>query len=286
MMTAFLLDFCVIGAGKAGTTSLSQCLAQHPEISFSNPKEPHFFSHHADWDQRISEYARLFESKPSARLRGEGSPHYACVPLWPESAQRLWAHNPNMKLMHILRHPVDRAISAYGQYIAMGELSGNPNLDWYKIPHITATGQYHAQIQHYLQYFPIDQIHFIKFDEFVKNQTHTLSKIADFLGISAEPFATMPPVHANRPEDKLYVRPGMAGLVTHPATSRLRMLLPEAIRTPLKRLLFREHQTVSIEPFSEMNRRIIWELTYPDLLLTERITGLDFSDWKARAWHG
>ena len=62
------VDFVIIGAQKAGTTSLAKILSSHPEIAFSKEKEPHFFSLHQDWQQNLAAYDKLFKHKKIGQI--------------------------------------------------------------------------------------------------------------------------------------------------------------------------------------------------------------------------
>ncbi|NNF02596.1 MAG: sulfotransferase [Bacteroidia bacterium] len=136
-------NFFIIGAAKAGTTSLSHYLSAHPNIFISPIKEPHYFSrkeiepkairsivrkklegvdiikyledlktptmhnfYFRDWET----YRKLYESVSSEKIIGECSTSY----LWSKTAaQEIFKTTPNAKILAILRNPVDRAYSHY-----------------------------------------------------------------------------------------------------------------------------------------------------------------------------
>jgi len=105
-------DFLIIGAGKCGTTSLYSYLDNHPQILLPNNKEINFFSKNfangLDW--YLSQFPTITDS-PSF-ITGEASPSYFFMPDVPE---RIYEIAPNIKLIVLLRNPVDRSISAYYQ---------------------------------------------------------------------------------------------------------------------------------------------------------------------------
>ena len=115
----------VIGAMKAGTTTIYQYLRQHPDIFMSPVKEPQFFSGRpsCEWkgpDPRVArgrsldEYQALFAGARGERMRGEASPVYLCDPAAVESIHR---HVPDVRLIAILRQPVDRAFDDAGHRV-------------------------------------------------------------------------------------------------------------------------------------------------------------------------
>ena len=118
-----LPDFLIIGAPKAGTTALHAALAQHPQLYLSPVKEPKFFmcdgppraqqgpgdAHSVrEWIWERDRYETLFASAPAGALKGESTPFY----LWDRDAhRRISALVPDIKLIAVLRDPVDRAYS-------------------------------------------------------------------------------------------------------------------------------------------------------------------------------
>ena len=110
-----LLDFMVVGAQRAGTTALAQFLSRHPEIAMSSPKEVHLFdgrNYSPDWtpEEIDARYRHAFKEGAGVRLRGEATPMYL---FFPEIAGELKRYHPGLKLIVLLRDPVERAISSY-----------------------------------------------------------------------------------------------------------------------------------------------------------------------------
>ncbi|MCB0382385.1 MAG: sulfotransferase, partial [Psychroserpens sp.] len=106
------VNFLLIGAAKSATTSLSNALSQHPDICFSNPKEPEFFCKD-NWRDKIENYHSLFKQK-SVKLYGEGSTNYSKFPHYNKNIHKdIFDYNPNMKIIYMMRHPIDRIVSHY-----------------------------------------------------------------------------------------------------------------------------------------------------------------------------
>ena len=106
-----LPDFIIIGAMKSGTSTLFDWLLQHPEIIGSHKKEVHFFDRHYREGERW--YRAHFPYACNVRqgsVTGEASPFYL---LGPPIAGRIHTLIPDVRLIAILRNPVDRAISHY-----------------------------------------------------------------------------------------------------------------------------------------------------------------------------
>ncbi len=102
-------DFIVAGARRCGTTWLHRCLAEHPEIALpAATKELFFFDR--NWARGADWYARHFRGCPPGRLRGEVSPSYFTAP---EAPARIKGLLPDVRLVFVLRNPLERAVSLY-----------------------------------------------------------------------------------------------------------------------------------------------------------------------------
>jgi hypothetical protein len=108
--------FFLLGASKAGTTSLHYYLAQHPDILMSDPKEPAYFrleyERGADWYWRT--YFRRYAGQ---RAAGDGAPQNLHLPF---VAARIAATAPEARLLVLCRHPVERAVSAWRHNVRLG----------------------------------------------------------------------------------------------------------------------------------------------------------------------
>jgi hypothetical protein len=111
-------DFLLVGANKAGTTSLIDYLRRHPGIFVSRVKEPCFFSDPSQRARGDGWYESLFAEARPDQVRGEGSTTYARWPYreapWTLDPRReILARRPDVRLVYIVRHPVDRLFSQY-----------------------------------------------------------------------------------------------------------------------------------------------------------------------------
>ncbi len=195
-------NFLIIGAAKAGTTSLSNYLQQHPEIYMSSRKEPKFFlfegknlnpsdpiDHKAI--NQIDDYLSLFQNVSSEKAIGEVSPAYITSP---EAAKRIQFHIPNVKLVAILRDPSERA---YSHFIHMIQKGIEPLSDFAKALHedehyiggylrkrpYVRMGFYYAQLKPYFEIFDRNQIQVLLFDDLRINSTKLLKEIFGFLEV-------------------------------------------------------------------------------------------------------
>ncbi len=113
------LDFIIIGAQKAGTTSLFKYLEHHPQIGMPKEKEAPFFCFderfEKGWEWFIQEF---FSTIPKQLFWGKATPAYMSYPI--PSAQRISDLIPQVKLIAILRNPVHRAFSHYKMCVKRG----------------------------------------------------------------------------------------------------------------------------------------------------------------------
>ena len=178
-----LPTFLICGAPKAGTTSLFDYLSQHPDIFCSPCKEPLFFSD--NYQKGLIWYESIFEKHHNEKEIGEASSWYMRHELAPE---RIFKTIPHVKLIFVLRNPVDRAFSAFWYGKQKGSLQYNftfsdlieHNL---KVNGIIETGLYYKHISKYKKYFSADQMHFVLSEELHNNLPKVLENAFRFLEV-------------------------------------------------------------------------------------------------------
>lgn len=120
------IDFAIVGAPRCSTTAMSQYLAEHPDVCFADPKEPHYFAVYRMDDMDVADIAekvkaeymsRFFaHSDGTEKLRGEGSVSYLYSP-W--SAQTILRLNPDARFIIMLRNPIEMVQSYHAQTVYM-----------------------------------------------------------------------------------------------------------------------------------------------------------------------
>lgn len=132
-----LPQFIVIGAQKAGTTSLFRYLTTLPQVARPFGQEPVFFSHEIKFARGAKEYQANFPLKAALRGRvtGEASGEYL---YYPDAPTRIAELIPSVRLIAVLRDPVDRTISQYFHNVKLGleelslEEAIHRELTWYQ----------------------------------------------------------------------------------------------------------------------------------------------------------
>ena len=196
------VDFFIVGAPKAGTTSLYHYLSEHPQVEMSSQKEPDYFSDKAIHEQgmyyaknrvnTLDKYESLFMQKESV-VYGEASVSYL---FYENVAEDIKKYNPNAKIIIMLRNPIERAFSHYLMDYRLGLISDSfENVLAKKSKHKNAhlfyqqyieVSKYAKQIQRYLVFFEKDNILFIDYEDFKINVSKTVDQVYNFLHISTE----------------------------------------------------------------------------------------------------
>lgn len=194
------VDFFIVGAPKAGTTSLYHYLNEHSEIEMSSQKEPDFFSDQSLQKQKlyydknridtIEKYNSLFE-REDVILRGDSSVSYL---FYEDVPHKIFTYNPDAKIIIMLRNPIDRAFSHYLMDYSLGLISEsfetiiqkqskhkNANLFYQQYIQVS---EYSKQIKRYLEVFFKDNIHFIDYEDFKNDTSDVVSSVFLFLGVN------------------------------------------------------------------------------------------------------
>jgi hypothetical protein len=202
------LDFIVAGAQKSGTTALHYFLSKHPDIALPDKQEMHFFDDEEIFSQpvdyellhrhfppvaRSTTPKKLGREKPFG-VAGESTPSYI---YWKPAIERIWNYNPKIKLLILLRNPVDRAFAHWN----MQRFKVREPLDFLEAvkqeksritPPLSVQarrysyidrGFYSDQLERVFKFLPREQVTVVKFEEFQKQKQQTLDSIFRFLGV-------------------------------------------------------------------------------------------------------
>lgn len=212
-----LPNLVIIGAMKAGTTSLRHYLDQHPAIAMARGGL-NFFSAEHNWHRGVAWYAAQFDAR--AAIRGEQSPRYTNYPHQAGVPARMAAVLPHATLLYLVREPIARLVSHWRHFVAEGletrslpaalaALDDNPYVD---------RGRYATQIAQYLPYFARGP-HIVFHEDLRDRRGETLRRLFTLLGVDPDfetaAFHTM----EHRTDDK----PGVPPPPVLPADLRARL---------------------------------------------------------------
>lgn len=182
-----LPDFIIIGGARCGTTSLSACLNQHPDIGMAKIKEPEFFCENKNWEKGLPWYKALFPG--NSKLCFEASTSYSKFPVFPNVPQKIFKIVPDIKFIYILRNPVERAVSHYKMAVAQNHENRNINNAFLDTEHPQTKfylncSSYYYQLEQYLQFFNLEQFLLINFERMVNDTFTALNEIYSFLDVN------------------------------------------------------------------------------------------------------
>lgn len=308
-----LPNFLVIGAPRSGTTTLHYSLGQHPEVFVSPNKEPHFFlfdergapppSMPARQVQRLqqrsirdlNEYTALFDGATERhRAVGESSPGYM---LFPEVAARIKAHLPDVRLLAILRQPIDQALSffivrgggdvpdnalpdRFAEALTRGWPTGAPS-NGYGMG-ISEYGLYARHLAPFFEQFDCGQIKVVLLEELEQDGERIFAELFRFLGVddSFRPDLSHRYNISGTPKNALVHR-ALSG--NQRAKRLLRAILPNRATERLARLQHRWRSAnlrrKQILP-ADLRRELTLRFYARDIEALESLLGRDLSLWR------
>ncbi|MBP1464211.1 sulfotransferase [Candidatus Chloroploca sp. M-50] len=295
--------FLVIGAYKAGTTSLHHYLKQHPQVFMSRIKEIRFLTYAGHQQSPLSSddlaslpwpvkslqaYEALFAEATETQARGDVSPCYLAFA--EQSVLGIQAYIPDAKLIAILRQPADRAYSSYVYHVSRRqeeELDFRRALQYEaehrvrrmdgKTRHNFAGGFYFDALRHYFQGFPRNQIQICLYDDLQKNARGLMRDIFHFIGVDESFIPNMAIHHNTASWPSLRFAPLVMRKAEH-MVSRIIRQLPK----PMHRYLapsYRKLMRTQPPPLDADLRRELTALYRDDILRTQDLIGRNLTHW-------
>lgn len=178
-----LPDFLVIGAMKAGTTSLYHYLEAHPSVFMPPVKELDFFVERGNWGRGIDWYRRQFEGAAGFAAVGEASTAYSKHPVVRGVPERVAMHVPGCRLVYVVRDPVERIASHYRHRWANGSERAPIEDAVFRDPVYLACSRYAEQVRRYLDHFPREQLLVLTAEDLRHDRAATVGAVYRFLGV-------------------------------------------------------------------------------------------------------
>ena len=263
-----LPSFVGIGAQRAGTTWIYQCLREHPEVFVPDKKELHFFS--SNYSKGVEWYSSFFNPSPQHSVCGEITPNYLNAHNVPDRMRQVL---PEVKIFAILRNPISRARSAYQlfydqRYKGVSFFGAcGPDSD------IVKCGLYFEYLHPFYEYFPKDQIRIWIYEK-VKNDPVTFYKeLFEYIGVNQNCIPGSVGVRYNRvifPRTQKVIRQIGGGA-----------LLDLVRATNLGNWIKNRHsKKKDIVELSFDQKKIIQEYFAKDIVKLEGLLGADLSIWR------
>ena len=286
-------NFFIVGAQKAGTTSLYHYLNQHPQVYMSPRKEPHFFEGmHSEFRRPgrrstpvsdLAAYQALFEGASDERAIGEASASYLYSPRAPGLIK---SSVPNARIIAVLRNPADRAYSNFLHCVQVGReplgsfaeaLQAEQSRmrdKWGPLWYYKHKGFYYAQVKRYLDTFGQGQVGVWLYEDLRYDALGTLGEVFRFLGVD-ESFVPDASVEHN-PSGIPRIGRLYTGVRTFTARNPVLVerVLPARLRGYVKSRLFAKPP-----PFPPEVREELIEGYREDILRLQDLIGRDLSVW-------
>jgi hypothetical protein len=282
----------IIGAMKAGTSSLHEYLHQHPEIFMSRFKEPQYFAPHQTptghwWGQGhpfpepgIDWYLRLFQDAGDVKYAGESSVSYTAAPWVIDCDKRIHEFNPEARLIYIMRDPVERSISHYWHFVVDGRET-RPMLEaMRKKEEYVSRSHYARQIWPYIETFGRDRLFLLTLEELTAEPKEVFRRLFHWLGVDPDVAINSDEVFNVTAKDVKHTRRGLVWLDRFIKGWRwpgLHARTPRWLLSRLDRLAHRSiHRSeVDPEPATAYLRPILQDATRE----LEDIMGRKFPEW-------
>lgn len=248
-----LPDFIIIGAPKAGTTSLCRAFATNEEVHVIREKEALFFDKY--YDRGTEWYADKFSNIPVERMAGEATPTYALGTNCHETAERIVNLIPTVKLIYCVREPIARIESHYLQDISNGIHTTSISDAINERSYLLETSRYHHVLTSYLRYFPQQQIHIVFIEELIANPEKIINECYRFLGVAETQEVSLQKLGAR--EDMQRYPQFLKNLRRSEQLDWLRDQLPKPLRIALRKRLS--------TPLTAEEKKIEWS---PEVLKT------------------
>jgi hypothetical protein len=276
-----LPNLIIIGGLKCGTTSLHHYLNLHPEIAMSRPKELNFFVDELNWPLGPDWYAGHFD--PSAKVRGESSPHYTNRPAFAGVPQRMReVLSEDIRLIYVVRDPIDRMLSHYLHNVGGGydhrpltEALADPDSSY------VARSRYFFQLEPYLESFGAQRIEIVSREELKGARPETMRRAFEFLevdpGFESEQFEREWETGVAKTGSRFRIMDRAVRLPGLRALDRNFDRLPESLRWVVERLVHDPEGGEAPKPEvpADLRERLV-DLLSEDVARLEELTGRRF----------
>ncbi|MCB2015611.1 MAG: sulfotransferase [Sphingobium sp.] len=296
---AKLPTFMIIGAARSGTTALYDLVRQHPQVFMSAIKEPNYFAFEgepldykgggaefvnnsvASWDA----YRGLFADAPGGMAMGEASPLYLYAP---DAARRIKARLPDVKMIAVLRNPIEQAFSHYlyarAQMIEPldsfdAALAAEPErlrAHWQPLFQYSSFPRYGEQLQRFYAEFPANQLRVFFYEEYRADPVGLLRQIFEFIDVdpSFVPDVSHETNMGGQPRhawlQNLVMRP-------NPIASLAATIVPPSARQAIRDLVSKRN--LSREKMSDAARAKLVDALQDDIVLLQGLLKKDLSYW-------
>ena len=274
---------CLMGAQKAGTTTLASILDSHPGICVATNKEPCFYTH--NWHRGLDWYRDQFSPASESAVLVDASPSFTEAPLrqpgrddrYSGVPEKVHSVNPATKFIYLIRDPVERTYSGYMaavrhdlEFRPFSEAMFDPDRRYLD------TSNYHGQLSLWLEHFDLSSFLILTLDELRLDPERVFRKCLNFMNLEYEA-----PPEKVQVENKSYSvgwlgRKLNRAMLSHPDLIRLKMFVPQFVLEAIKGI---KRGRDAIPPIDETASERLRDYFRPHNDDLSRLTGLSLESW-------
>lgn len=278
-----LPDFLVIGAMKAGTTSLFHYLRDHPQVFMPPEKELDFFAERGNWHRGVDWYRSRFRGAPEDAVAGEASTLYSKYPVVPDVPERIASVIPNCLILYVVRDPIERIRSHYEHRVALGSEREPLEAAVQRDPVYLACSRYASQIDRYLSCFPRSRMLLVDSRRLRNDRVRAMREAYEFLGVRQEVIPASLAREYYRTDERISYPKAAAGLRRalkrrFPRSKRAKELVDSSIPMVL-RATRRQTRLESPRAVDPQTRERLASLLYEDVERLRTYMPPDFDGW-------
>ena len=260
-----LPDFLIIGAMKAGTTTLFRDLLTNPEVFFPIDKEPESLCRDGVLTPAgLEEYGRLFAKAGPDQRCAEASTAYTKLPVFTGVVERAARVLPDhARFLYVVREPVARTLSQHRHEVAVGRLETTPDANEAvrRHPRYLDYSRYAMQLTPWLETFGPERVRVMVFEHYTGHRRETVAAVSEFLGITPRPELVDPERAFNKAEGRVRSKGALAWFRATPLYQRvLRPALSAEARTRLRYALASKVPDRTVRADEETRRWIAEQL--------------------------
>lgn len=295
-------DFYIIGAMKAGTTSLYTLLDSHKQIHFGSSedvysKEPGYFSRDERFQRGPEWYLEIYKEANENQLIGDASTCYSRWPFFKNTVERIFSVTPNAKFIYIIREPVQRTYSHYRHRMLVLDKITTFSEYIDSDEEMMCASDYALQIKQYLKYFKRSQLHFLTLDQLKNHPNESINNICKFLNIDSISEEQIKQVsqHQNPIEDRIntvQAKKLSNNILSNKFITPLSIFIPTKMKAGIRAWIADTINSIyskrdtnkylnKISSLEPKEIEVLNGMFAKSITETEELTGLDLSDWKA-----
>lgn len=279
MPTRFILpSFFIVGPPRTGTSWLHHVLAKHAVLP-KEIKETRFFDIH--FHRGMAWYRAHYPKSIESPLTGEVAPTYFAST---EARSRIWALNPEAKIVCTFRNPVDRVLSLYRLKRAYGMFPWSLEEAMHRDPELTESSKYATHLKAWQTQFGCDQVLPTIYDDLRRDPQPYMDTLVDFIGLQRFPLNSVELTHSSGemtlPKNYRRTRIGTA-VADWLKAHRLNTVVTEVKRSKIVKLFLGGGSNFDVVPPGVIHK--LYEAFRPEVEKLETMLDRDLSAWKSES---